>query len=159
MAAAAGPTLVVADYFGGTMEAPERGGNSGTVLPREVLDLGIRHTPTVTNVSLLIAAPVGPMQTMPSARPSSVLFGALNDPEYRLRQPIKLEVTVEESTVVVSWSEVEEFGTGESLSAAISDFSLALRQLYRLLKRNEKLGADLDRIKHVLSDYIEVRPR
>jgi hypothetical protein len=92
-----------------------------------------------------------------SARPDRVLFGALNDPMFRLQKAIPLEVTVEEGHVVVNWADIDEFGSGNTLSAAIDDFAYALRALYRYLNSVKELGPDLANIKHVLGKYIEAR--
>jgi hypothetical protein len=122
---------------------------SGEVLPRQ------EQTPE----PVVLSAPFSYPGIPASGRPSQVLFGALNDFQYRLRRPIQLDVTTEEGHVVVNWAEIEEFGTGDSLGAAIDDFSQALRSLHRYLLRTQELGPDLAHIKQVLGDYIESRPR
>lgn len=61
--------------------------------------------------------------------------------------------------MIVNWAAIEEFGTGDTLSAAIYDFAYALQALHRYLNRTEELGPDLTNIKRVLSEYIEARPR
>ena len=96
----------------------------------------------------------------PVARPSLVQFAALRDPRLRMVRPIPLEVSVEESTVVVCWSRTSEFGTGETLSAAIDDFSAGVRDLYwQLSAPNARLGADLSSIKQALDEHIQPQPR
>jgi len=99
--------------------------------------------------------------TLPSARPEKqICLGVLRDPEYRLRKPIPLSVSVEESEVVLAWSEIDEFGRGETTSAALDDFGETLRELYSKLHAPEvRLGADLQRVKQVLDEYIEPRTR
>lgn len=157
--APAPPSSVEADLFrAGTasFQQPTDKSEIGEMLPEQVLRF---ERESGVEVKFLIAAPGGPLLSMPSARPNEVQFGALNDPQYRLRQPIPLGVSVEESNVIVSWADVDEFGTGETLSAAISDFAYALRELHRFLQKSEELGPDLAKIKHVLGDYIETRPR
>lgn len=95
---------------------------------------------------------------LPDPRPPRVSFAALRDPKLRMVRAIPLDVTVEDSTVVVSWSEIDEFGTGDTLSVAIDDFARALRELYRSLYAEDvKLGADLRRVRQVLREYIEPR--
>ena len=93
------------------------------------------------------------------ARPDSILFGALADPTLRLRKAIPLEVSAtEESAVVVAWVEVDEFGCGETLGAALDDFGAALIELHhRLHDKAVQLGPDLENVKHVLDRYIEAR--
>jgi hypothetical protein len=143
------------DKNGAEGNVPNKG--EGEMLPAQV---PLHHDrESGVQVTYLLAAPGGPLLSMPTARPSKVLFGALNDPEYRLRQPIPLEVSIEEAHVVVSWADVEEFGTGENLSAAIFDFAYALRQLHRYLLKNAELGPDLARIRQILGEYIEAQSR
>jgi len=73
-------------------------------------------------------------------------------------QAIPLDVTKEESHVVVNWAAVDEFGAGETLSAALDDFSASLRDLYHNLQlQNGSLGPDLARVKAVLAGYIVLR--
>jgi len=93
-----------------------------------------------------------------SAIPTQVYFGALRDPELRLKRPIPLETSREEGAVVVSWSETFEYSTGDSLSAAMDDFSRGLSELYReLFAPDAKLSADLQRVRDCLGKYIEKR--
>ena len=87
-----------------------------------------------------------------------MLYGTVRDPRLQVVKPIPLEVSVEESTVAVSWGDVGEFGTGGSLSAAIDDFDSSLRDLYhQLFAPDAKLGADLQQIKEALGQYIQPR--
>jgi hypothetical protein len=95
---------------------------------------------------------------VPSARPQSVLFGALVHPTLRLRKPIPLNVSVEEGQVVLSWNETEEFAYGTTVGEALDDFSKTLSGLYAELHSPDvRLGADLDRVRRILEDYIEPR--
>ena len=98
-----------------------------------------------------------PPEQLPEGRPSRVQFAALRDPRLRMKQAIPLDVTVEEGHVVVNWAAIDEFGSGDNLSAAIDDFAYALRALYRYLAGVEELGPDLANIKLVLGQYIEAR--
>lgn len=95
----------------------------------------------------------------PDPRPSRVQFAALRDPRLRMIRAIPLNVSVEESeVVVVSWPETDEFGTGETLSAALDDFAASLRDLYhQLFAPGANLGADLQRVKQTLEHYIQPR--
>lgn len=94
-----------------------------------------------------------------SARPNLIRFGALNDPEYKLRDSIPLKVETEDNHVIVNWGEIDEYGVGESLSEAITDFARSLRSLYRSLHATEALGPDLLKVRSVMDLYIEARPR
>jgi len=100
----------------------------------------------------------GSFQQIPNPRPSRLLFGGIRDPRLRMIQAIPLDVSVEESTFVVSWPEVNEFGTGETMSAALSDFAGALIELYyRLSEPDVKLSGDLRNVKEILGHYIQRR--
>jgi len=93
-----------------------------------------------------------------SARPRHVLFGALKDPKLRLRQPIPLDVSVEQSEVIVTWVEADEFGCGATTGTALDDFGHTVRELYeRLHAKDAQLGTDLQRVKQILGNYIEPR--
>ena len=98
-----------------------------------------------------------PSDQLPNPRPSLVLFAGLRDPRLRMKQAIPLDVTVEEGHVIVNWAAIDEFGSGDTLSTAISDFAYALRALYWYLAGVEELGPDLANIKLILSQYIEAR--
>lgn len=94
---------------------------------------------------------------MPDPRPPRVLFAGLRDPRLRMVLPIPLDVTVEESNVVVCWKAVDEFGVGQTLSGALDDFSSALRELYHRLNSSDELGPDLAKTSTTLSRHIVPR--
>ena len=99
-----------------------------------------------------------PPDQLPNPRPPRVLFAGLRDPRLRMVRAVPLDVTVEESTVVVCWSEINEFGTGETLSAALDDFASSLRELYwHLISPDVRLGEDLAKIRATVGQYIERR--
>jgi hypothetical protein len=99
-----------------------------------------------------------PADQLPTACPSRVQFAALRDPILQMVRAIPLQVSKEESNVVVSWPEVDEFGTGETLGVALDDFANGLRELYcRLFAPDVNLGPDLQRVKQVLDQYIQRR--
>lgn len=94
----------------------------------------------------------------PSARPDSLLFGALADPGLRLRKPIQLEVCAEDGHVALTWQDIDEFGCGSTTTEALADFAQSIRELYHHLHDGGvKLGVDLERVKGVLDSYIEPR--
>ena len=67
---------------------------------------------------------------------------------------------MDESSVVVRWVEIEEFGTGESLSDALDDFAHTVRELYHYLHAADVMpGTDLRRVRQVLREYVEPRPK
>ncbi|MGA3325136.1 MAG: hypothetical protein ABSF45_11735 [Terriglobia bacterium] len=96
----------------------------------------------------------------PEGRPTSLLFGALRDPHLKLRKPIPLKIEESEGLVSAIFEDIQEFGCGKNMSDALSDFSSTVAELYvRLSQENAPLGVDLLRVKTILSDYIEPRPR
>jgi len=154
-AAASTPTVNVHLFASGT--APLGAESGGNALPMQVA--GYEPASEII-ATLLVAVPFGPSQTFPSARPDKLLFGALDDPEFRLRRPIPLDLSVEESEVVLTWAEVEEFGYGSTMGAALDDFGHTIRELYRhLYKQSIQLGPDLQNVKRILGGYIEPRTK
>jgi hypothetical protein len=153
MAAAAPPT-VSADLFASGIESLGAASSAGS-LPKQFVpeQSGIQAT-------LHVAVPVGPLQALPSARPERLLFGALDDPELRLKRAIPLSLSVEESEIVVMWAEVDEFGHGSTMGEALDDLGHTLRELYRsLYAREAQLGPDLQSVKQILGKYIEPRAK
>jgi len=125
--------------------------NPGSVLPRQ--QVGVPFAPS--NVHAFVSP-----AELPNPRPSRLLFGAVRDPELRVARAIPLEVSVEESTVVVSWVEIDEFGSGANLSEALDDFSQAFLELYhRLHEGGVQLGPDLNNVKETLGKYVQRRTR
>lgn len=95
---------------------------------------------------------------IPSPRPATVQFAALRDPRLQMISPIPLEVSVEDSSVIVCWSETSEFGTGNTMGEAIDDFARSLRELYNtLFAPNVSLGSDLERVKHAIERHVQPR--
>ena len=136
---------------------PERQGNLDELSQEQIAF----PTPqeAIASFRVSISIPARHMLEPAGARPTSIMFGVLNDPEYRLRIPIPLEVETEQEHVIVNWAETEEFGVGENLSDAISDFARSLRSLHRSLAQAKCLGPDLLRVRNKLNEYLEVRPR
>jgi hypothetical protein len=151
MATAASPAPPVA--YG---EVAKSGVGSGVLVPPEIL---LPQSPdaagAIEQKSVTVNVTLGPTF---SARPQqSVLFGALADPHLRLRKAIPLEVSSEDSAVVLTWAEIDEFGCGESLGAALDNFGSALLELHHRLHEPVQLGPDLENVKRVLDEYIESR--
>ncbi len=95
-----------------------------------------------------------------SALPDKVLFGALRHPALKLRKPIPLQTERSEYGINVFWEEAQEFGSGETFSAAIEDFGLTLAELYFHLEDSDSPLSDyLLGVRNKLADYIEVRPQ
>jgi hypothetical protein len=135
-----------------TSQIAQQISGEATVLPRQDRGQGYPEP----NVRVEIRLPTD----APNPRPAKVLFGGLQDPDVQVVRPIPLEVCVEESTVVVSWTEIDEFGTGENLSCALDDFSHTLRELYHHLHAGDITpGADLLHVRKVLGEHIEPRKK
>lgn len=78
------------------------------------------------------------------ARPPSVLIGRLPDARLRIVKAIPVRVESQQADVVVASDELDEFGEGDHLTAALDDFGRALSSLYWSLKADQqRLGADL----------------
>jgi hypothetical protein len=148
----AAPTAEAQQLVPGVYSHPEHRVVGGALPHQEdnqVLPAGLPTT---------ISLPIQLLDSMPDPCPSHVLFAGLRDPRLRMLQAIPLDVAKEESHVIVSWSAVDEFGAGETLSAAMDDFAASLRELYYQLQvANGSLGPDLARVKTHLAQYIVSR--
>jgi hypothetical protein len=99
-----------------------------------------------------------PPDQLPNPRPPRVQFAGIRDPRLQVVNPIPLDVSVEESTVIVCWPAINEFGTGETLSSAIDDFAGGVRELYHhLFAPDVTLGPDLLKTKDIVGQYIQPR--
>ncbi len=93
------------------------------------------------------------------ATPTDVLLGTLPDPEIRLQAPIHLEVQQEDDNVAVWSEELEEFGYGPHLTAAIEDFQQTVIELYHTLAAEQgHLGPGMVDLWARLQLFIERRP-
>ena len=74
--------------------------------------------------------------------PTSLSIGRLDDPRLRLTAPIPVRVEEDGLGNVVLWSDdLDEFGVGETLDAAMDDFRSTVVALYFLLREDEaRLG-------------------
>lgn len=123
----------------------------GRTEPGDILPSQRQETPRFVRVTL---KPAGQY----TALPSDFLFGALRHPALRLLKPIPLRTERSSEGISVIWEEGQEFGFGESFSAAIDDFSGTIAELYfRLSHGEETLGADLSALRDKLSGYIQTR--
>lgn len=91
-----------------------------------------------------------------SARPDSLLFGAVARPGLRVRKPIPLTVSQEQDNVVVSWDDADEFACGKTTGEALAEFSKNIGDLYvELNDSTVRLGKDLARVRDIMNQYIE----
>jgi hypothetical protein len=151
MAAAAAPVIEAEMLSPGFSEVEAE----SRALPKQEVRTSQHH---LLPAQLVLAVRTEAWQNAPTARPQNLLFGALKDPDVRLRKPIPLELSTEDGEVVLVWAEVEEFGYGATMGAALDDFGHTLRELYhRLYEPGIKLSSDLERVKETLARYIERR--
>ena len=127
-------------------------------IPKSMVLLQQGEKPVNASVLPVLPTHIVPSDQLPEARPPHVQFAALRDPRLRMVNAIPLDVTVEESTVVVCWQATNEFGTGDTLTAAMDDFAAGLRDLYwQLAVPDANLGSDLQRIKQIVAEFIQPR--
>ena len=140
---------------GGTAEVPPTAHEGGITSQAYELPTQIASDPAVQIV------PVQIMTGVPQPpRPTHIRLGVLKDPQLRLRKPITLDLSKEGTETIVTWHEISEFGQGTTTAAAIDDFGQVLRELHgQLFASNAQLGADLQHVKQVLTEYIEPRGR
>jgi hypothetical protein len=92
-------------------------------------------------------------------RPKHILLGTINRCEFRVVKPIPVRVEARGRTVIASWRQVDEFGTGKSTSLACDDLGHTIAELYVSLEREEaRLGPDLAKVWGVLKQYVVKRP-
>lgn len=90
-----------------------------------------------------------------SATPSEILLGSLNHPRLYLRKPIPLKIDREDEHVVAAWPEIDEFGYGSHLTAALEDFRQTLVELYLSLEADQKnLGPELQTLWSSLQEWV-----
>jgi len=100
-------------------------------------------------------APGGP----PAGLPSEFVVGTLRHPVLRLRRPVRLAVAQDEEFVTVVLDEVDEFGYGPHLTAAIEDWQQTIAELYLTLQaERERLGPAMADLWERLQTVVEARP-
>jgi hypothetical protein len=93
-----------------------------------------------------------------ASRPSKLLLGTINHAKFRVIKAIPINVESRGKTVIASWREVDEFGTGRSTSLACDDLGRTIAELYVSLKADEpRLGPDLANVWNVLRKYVVMR--
>src|ERR1700733_4488719 len=76
-------------------------------------------------------------------RSKRILLGTINHCEFRVIKAIPVCLEVRLGTVVASWRQIDEFGTGKSMSLACDDLGHTIAELYTSLKADEaRLGPD-----------------
>lgn len=91
-------------------------------------------------------------------RPSHLLLGTINHCDFRVIKALPLHLDTRGNSVIASWREIDEFGTGATMSQACDDLGHTLAELYSSLKADEsRLGPDLARVWGILQRYIKPR--
>jgi hypothetical protein len=94
----------------------------------------------------------------PESRPTNMLLGTINHCEYRVLRPIPVHLGAEGNGAIASWQEVDEFGTGRTISLACDDLGRTIAELYESLEADQaNLGPDLARVWSVLKEYVARR--
>jgi len=92
------------------------------------------------------------------ATPEHLLLGNLNHPRLRLRQPVHVILTRDDSLLIASIPEIEEFGYGPHVTAAIEDLRRTLVELFQTLKSEQsRLGPAMVRLWSQLQVLIDER--
>ena len=92
------------------------------------------------------------------ATPEQLLVGNLNHPHLRLRKPINVIITEDDSLLIANIPEIEEFGYGSHLTAAVEDLRQTLIELFQTLKTEQmRLGPDMVQLWAKLQTLIEER--
>lgn len=105
-----------------------------------------------------IEAMVKVQKKLVAFRPRTINFGIITDPRLRVIKPMPVHLSKKSGSVVAHFNEVEEFGCGTGMSAALDDLSKSLAELYFRFKADEdRLGPDMKRLWGKLSEYLEER--
>jgi hypothetical protein len=93
---------------------------------------------------------------VPEVRREGILLESLDDPAFRLTQPMRLIAEYEPDSVIVMWDETRDFGVGATLEAAVNDFRRSITDMYcRVENVPGKSGPRVASVWHVLARYIE----
>jgi len=91
-------------------------------------------------------------------RREGLLLESLDDPAFRLTQPMRLIAEYEPGAVIVMWDETRDFGVGPTLEAAVDDFRRSITDIYRRVEDVPgKTGPRVAAVWNVLARYIERR--
>jgi hypothetical protein len=87
------------------------------------------------------------------------LLGTINHCDFRVIKPIPVHLDVRGGTVIASWRQIDEFGTGTSSSRACDDLGHTIAELYLSLEADQpRLGLDLAKVWGLLKEYVMRRP-
>jgi hypothetical protein len=95
----------------------------------------------------------------PAGLPSEFVVGTLRHPFLRLRRPVRLAVAQDGEFVTVLLEEIDEFGYGPHLTAAVEDWQQTIVELYLTLQaERERLGPAMVELWERLQTFVEARP-
>jgi hypothetical protein len=127
------------------MQTEESGGESKTV--------ALQATPYIVPAGLVANDALRP------TLPPQLQLGTLSDGRFRVRRPIRVNISTEHGHVIAEAPEFEEYGYGANLSEAVRDFQRTLVELYFTLERDqERLGAGLRAVWAALREAVDKRP-
>ena len=114
--------------------------------------------PTVRPVEESKVPQVAVRKSRPRQRPNQILLATLSTSGFRMLQAIPAQLRYDATGVTASWEEIDEFGTGSSMSAACEDLGRTVAELYRSLREEQgNLGPDLQQVWSKLQDYLAPR--
>jgi hypothetical protein len=88
-------------------------------------------------------------------RPKHVLLGTINHADFRVVRAIPVNLDVRGNTVLASWRQIDEFGTGKTTSLALDELGHTLAELFDALQKDEaRLGPDLINVWATLKEHI-----
>jgi len=95
-----------------------------------------------------------PVRTQ-AQRPKELLLGTINHCDFRVTKAIPVHLDVRGDTVIASWRQIDEFGTGKWTSLACDDLGHTIAELYVSLQADEShLGPDLAKVWAVLKEHV-----
>mgnify|MGYP001590693592 CR=1 FL=1 len=90
--------------------------------------------------------------------PDSMLLGVLRHPRLRLKTSLRVNLSTENGYIIAECPDLNEFGYGPHLMAAITDLQHTIAELYFTLKEEQgRLGGDLPGLWVTLQAKIEER--
>ena len=94
----------------------------------------------------------------PTPLADHMLLGALRHSKLRLKAPLHVNLSTENEYIIVECPELNEFGYGPHLTAAIADLQHTIAELYFALKEDQdRLGGDLPSLWATLQAKIQER--
>ncbi|MBM3234925.1 hypothetical protein FJZ31_01370 [Candidatus Poribacteria bacterium] len=73
--------------------------------------------------------------------PHTIFISDLRHDKYKLTQPIPVSIEYEDDTVIVSFYDVDVYGTGDDIQEAITDLCSQIIEVYELYSQNvNRLG-------------------